>query len=162
MSRPDNDERRPGRGSGGHVEAGQADTASVQLTADRDPVRHALSGRYMHTDEVREWLHVVTRRLVLAGTELPVFGSDEWLGAPDPVRLASALRAAEAWRLDGLYAAQDVADSLSAARWVQQCEDAAGWAEIGAQVRQMASSPTHAELLRRRAEIVRPALGGAL
>ncbi len=118
-------------------------------------------GRYLHQDEVTAWLHRVVARLVTTPGDVPVFGSAEWLTATDPVRLASALRAAEAWRRTGLYAAQDTADSLSAARWVQACEDAAEWAQIAAQVRQMATSPTHTELAHRRAEVVRPTVGGA-
>ncbi len=119
-------------------------------------------GRWGHRDEVTDWLGVVARRLVEPGVELPLLGSGEWLHAPDNVKLASALRAARAWHLDGIYAAQNLADELSAARWVQQCEDAAEWAQIASQVRRMADTPTHAELVERRAQVVRPALDGVL
>ncbi len=40
MSPPENDDRRPVRGSGGHVEAGQADAASVAASRDRTHAQH--------------------------------------------------------------------------------------------------------------------------
>lgn len=110
--------------------------------------------RWTHHDDVSDWLVSILRRLT-ADPALPLYGSQEWHAAPDPVRLASALRAAEAWRLQGLYLAQDVKDELAATRWVEECRDAQEWAELGAWVRRMANSPTHAELVERRQQVVR-------
>ena len=114
-------------------------------------------GRWGRRDEVTDWLDVVARRLVDPGVELPLLVSADWVVAPDNIKLASALRAARAWYLDGLCATQNAADELSRARWAQQYVDAQEWAEIASWVREMALAPTHAELVERRREVVLPA-----
>lgn len=111
---------------------------------------------YLHRDDVTVWLELFSSRLVPTGTDLPMYGSQEWLQAPDNVRLASALRAGEAWRRDGLYAGQRLADKLAADRYARDCEEAARFAEVGAFVRRMADWPTWDELQQRRAVVVRP------
>lgn len=114
---------------------------------------------YLHCDDLTAWLREVVRRLVPAGTDLPLFGDDDWLAAPDPVRLASALRAAETWRVEGLYAAARLEDELRAHRANVAADEQAEWHEAAAWVHGYVS---HAELEDRRAEIVRPARKAAL
>ena len=112
---------------------------------------------YLHEDDVAVWLRGVLARLVPAGNEMPLDGSAAWHAAPDPVRLASALRAGEAWRRDGLYVVDDIVTEQAAQAEVEAQE----WAELGAQVRRMADTPTHDELAARRIEVVRRAAGAA-
>ena len=117
--------------------------------------------KYLHSDAVTIWLSSIKGRLVPPGTAVPIFASAEWHKADDALRLTSALQAAKAHYVDGLYSPQRLEDELSRVRWVQDCEDAAEWAELASWVRRMANVPTYAELVERRAEVVRRAAGGA-
>ena len=115
----------------------------------------------LHADAVTAWLSTVKGRLVPPGSTVPTFASAEWHKADDALRLASALQATKAHYIDGLYLPQRLEDEQARARWAQQSVDAQEWAEIGSSVRETANAPTHAELVERRAEVVRPAAGGA-
>ena len=90
------------------------------------------------------------RRQLTAAT-LPLYASEEWCQARGPVRLASALRAAEAWRYDGdaHRLALEVEAELEAHRLWHEA-DYAGWKTIARRVRALAVEPSHAELVRRR------------
>lgn len=105
--------------------------------------------RYLHQDDVTVWLRDVMRRLVQDSASTPLYGSPEWHEADDPTRLASALRAAEAYRRESLFAADDLVDRQA----IDARIDAAEWAELGAQVRKMADTPTHDELAARRRQV---------
>jgi hypothetical protein len=100
-------------------------------------------------DEVRLWATVLMGQLTTA--ELPLYGGDEWSEAPEPVRLASAVRAAEAWResCDPHRLAVDVEAELEAHRRADE-RDYDGWRAIARRVRALANEPTHAELQQRR------------
>jgi hypothetical protein len=83
--------------------------------------------------------------------DLPLYGSAEWEAAPEPVRLASAVRAAEAWRreADPHVIATRLETELEAG-WREQERDYDGWRTVIAMVRHLAVEPTHAELVERR------------
>ena len=94
--------------------------------------------------------------------ELPLYGSAAWAAAPEPVRVASCVRAAEAWRLesDPHRIAARLEQELEAAQWCAE-RDYDAWREIAGRVVRIGLGPTHAELVERRAEVVRPSVGGA-
>ena len=163
---PGDDERRPVAGSGGHVEAGQADNAIVARTRKDSPLGAQVLAvtdlglaPYLYRDGVAQWVSQVLKRLVDASADMPPYGSPEWSAASDPVRLASALRAAEAWRREGLTVAQRAADDLAATDYQAQLDDTAEWARLGAWVRNMANAPDFEELQRRRTVVERPVTG---
>ena len=110
----------------------------------------------LHADAVTAWLSTVKRRLVPPGTAVPIFGSADWHNADDALRLASALQATKAHYIDGLYLPQRLEDELAAARWVQQCADAAEWAKAAGRVVGIGLGPSHAELVERRREVALP------
>lgn len=71
-----------------------------------------------------EW---VARYLTAARGPLPVYGTPEWEALPDgPEKVASVVRAAECWRLDGERLAERLQAELEA---VQRAEKAAEDAE---------------------------------
>ncbi len=84
--------------------------------------------------------------------DLPLYGSPEWEQAPELVRRASAVWAAEAWRREG--DSDVIASRLEVeldAVWREQEKDYAGWRQVAAMVRALPDQPTHAELVERRA-----------
>ncbi len=97
-----------------------------------------------------DWARAV---LAAAGdVELPLYGSPEWEQAPERVRVASAARAAEAWRREAdphVIAAR--LDVELEAGWREQEKDYEGWRQVVGMVRHLAVEPTHAELVERRA-----------
>ena len=108
-----------------------------------------------HADSVQVWLTQVLERLVGPGVDVPLFGSQPWSAAPDPVRLASALRAGEAWRQQGLTIADDLADTHAVGA-LDRLEDDRGWSKLAAWVSAHRNDPTYAELQQRRGVPVRP------
>ncbi len=92
------------------------------------------------------------------GGQLPRYGSQEWdlLPPGSAARWASVVIAAEAWRLDALFAAADL--ELERLGQITEAEIAADreWATQAASIRRMANSPTHLELVRRRSVISGP------
>lgn len=92
------------------------------------------------------------------GTGLPRYGSEPWeaLPAGSAARWASILVAAECWRTYGLVAAADLEAERLAGIAEAEREVDERWAVQARAIRRMASTPTHAELQRRRAEVVLP------
>lgn len=98
---------------------------------------------------------------------LPAYGSPAWSSAPQAVKVAATVVAAECWRRSGEpeVIRAEVQDRRAAAEKIAGEEFAA----MAAKVRRTASTPTHDELMRRRVQAgaVRPgdypgrALGGA-
>lgn len=87
-------------------------------------------------------------------TDLPLYGSEQWAAAPEHVRRASAIRAAEAWRRDG----ETLADRLQAETFAAQAEQVRHheleyleWLPIAQRVTR--GGPAYAELAARRAVI---------
>lgn len=86
------------------------------------------------------------------GIVLPLYDSDEWLVAPEIVKVASCVRAAEAWRQEHdphVLAAR--LDLELQAGWRERENDYAAWRVVASRVRALPSQVSHAELLRRRA-----------
>ena len=106
---------------------------------------------------VTAWLAEVDGRLGQAGDAVPLYGSDEWETAAGPIKLRSALRAAEAWRRAALYAAQDLADELDTAVLEARADDAR-WSRLAKWVADGRNDATFAELQARRGVPVRPAV----
>jgi hypothetical protein len=106
-------------------------------------------GRYLLDDDPARWAAGFVRTRA-AGRDVPAYGSPEWQAADWQVQVASAVRAAESWRREGLFLEQRVADELAAYRYWQDVADAERFAEVAASVRRMASTPTHAQLAERR------------
>ena len=118
--------------------------------------RRTLS-RYLADDgPVTAWLGELAGRLGQDG-DVPLYGSPGWDAADGPVRLRSMVRAAEAWRRAGLYAAQDLADELDAAVIEAQADDAR-WSRLAKWVADGRNDATYAELQARRGVPVRPAV----
>jgi len=98
-------------------------------------------------DAPAQWARGFLRRLV-GDAELPLYGSPEWEQSDWAVMVASAVRAAEAWRRDGLFLADDLSDELARSRdWLEEDERLF----FAAVCRRLAKEPTHAELVERRA-----------
>ena len=110
----------------------------------------------LHADDATGWLSTIVRRLVPPDAPCPRLGSDEWRAASEPERLASALQAAKAHYVEGLYLPQRLEDELSAARWAQASADAEAWAEAAGRVVRIGLGPSRAELVERRREVVLP------
>lgn len=106
--------------------------------------------RFLLDDDVAQWVAAFLRKLS-ADREIPEFGSVHWQRADDRLRIASAVRAGEAWRRDRLLVPVALADELAAISYFTNMREADAFAEVAAKVRAMASTPTHAELLERRA-----------
>ena len=139
--------------TGRHVTATNAD-AKLQVRTQRT-TRSLHVVLDAHPDSVQVWLPQVFERLVGPGVHVPLYGSQPWSAAPDPVRLASALRAGEAWRQQGLTIADDLADTLAVAA-LDGLEDDRGWLKLAAWVSAHRNDPTFAELQQRRGVPVRP------
>jgi hypothetical protein len=107
-------------------------------------------------DPPAQWAARLIRGATPDGQPLPLYGSAEWEQAPAPVKLASALRAAEAHRRGPLFDAQRL-DAEMRQQWQQI--DQAQWELVAGRVRAMgrADCPSHAQLAERRAEVTRPA-----
>ena len=102
--------------------------------------------RYLLDDDTATWAAAFLRTLA-EGRPVPVYGSPEWLAEQDyRLQVAAAVRAGEAWRRDDLCTAQRLSDELSAGRHLDLCELAEAF---GAASRNLAKSPTYAELQRR-------------
>lgn len=146
-----------------HTSQGPAGSLPALADAPNVDWRRVLS-RYLAVDgdPVTSWLGELDARLDAAtGDALPLFGSDRWVGATGPVRLRSALRAAEAWRRAALYAAADLADEVDAA--APDAQEAAAdtsyeWARLARWVADNRGAATYAELTARRAVPARPAV----
>jgi hypothetical protein len=106
--------------------------------------------RYLLGDDPAQWAAGFVGTLA-AGREVPEYGSPAWHAADSRLQVASAVRAGEAWRRAGLFLEQQVADELAAYRYWQQVAEAESFAEVAEGVRAMADTPTHAELVQRRA-----------
>ena len=101
---------------------------------------------------VGRWLRAAADSLDTAGP-LPLYGDDDWNRADHQTRLASALRAAEAWRRAGLYAEADLADELDDAApdaWADRADDDRSWSRLARWVSDTRNTPTNAELQARR------------
>lgn len=102
------------------------------------------------TDDTAAW--ALTFMRTATSDRLPLYGSPEFLRSNGLTRLASAVRAAEAWRRDGdahvLAAQLDV--ELEAARRYDEA-DYQDWKKLAGRVRAMATEPTFDQLQRRRA-----------
>lgn len=98
-------------------------------------------------DSPAQWARAFVRRLV-GDAELPAYGSPEWEAADWSVMVASAVRAAEVWRRDGLFLADDLAAELERSRQWLDDDERAFYAAV---CRRLAKEPTHAELTERRA-----------
>ncbi len=103
------------------------------------------------SDPVRAWVGRVARRLVPDPAQLPLYGSEAWVAASDPVRLASALRAAEAWRRgsDPHVLAARLDQEIAAARAADD-HDARMWRAAARHVARVGCAPSHDELAARR------------
>ncbi len=106
--------------------------------------------RYLLDDDTAQWASGFVHTLA-AGRDVPPYGSAEWRAADWQTQVASAVRAAEAWRREALFLDQQVADEVAAYRYWQEVGEAQAFAEVATRVRRMASTPTHAELVQRRA-----------
>lgn len=106
-------------------------------------------------DEPARWASRLIRGACPDGQTLPLYGSPEWEQAPVAVKLASALRAAEAHRRAPLFDAQRL-DREMRQHW--SAIDQAQWEQVAARVRALAryDCPTHAQLVERRREVTRP------
>lgn len=100
-------------------------------------------------DVVTGWARFLMSR---PGVVLPSYGSDEWAAAPEVVKVAACVRAAEAWRqeCDPHRLAVCAERELEAERRAQE-KDYAAWRRIALGVRNRAQQPTHAELVELRA-----------
>jgi hypothetical protein len=105
--------------------------------------------RYMLDDDTARWAASLLRSAQDA--VVPLYGSAEWLSAPWRVQVASAVRAAECWRRESLFLPQALEDELAARRYLREVEEAKAFAVVAYSVRRMADTPTHAELVERRA-----------
>ena len=85
---------------------------------------------------------------------VPRYGSDAWhrLDYADPRRWAAVIMAAECWAQDGDDIAGRIRRDLAWEVEAHQRLDAAEFAAMAARVRASARQPSHAELVRRRAE----------
>lgn len=92
------------------------------------------------------------------GAELPRYGSPEWdaLPAGSAARWAAVVLAAECWRTDGLIALADLEVERLAGIAEAERDAEQRWAVQAGAIRRMANSPTHAELVRRRAAVTVP------
>jgi hypothetical protein len=116
--------------------------------------------RYLLDDDAARWAAGFVRKLA-ADTSVPVYGSAEWQAAGWPLQVASAVRAAEAWRRESLYLPQSLEDELAARRALVDHADALAFAELADRVvafddlarraASLAQSPTLHELVERRA-----------
>ena len=100
-------------------------------------------------DPVSAWLKEAAGQLGGLGPDVPTYGSVGWTAAPGPLRLASALRAAEAWRRAGLFAAEDLADDLDAAAPEAQldaADTAHSWGRLARWVADNRNAPSFGEL----------------
>ena len=86
--------------------------------------------------------------------DLPLYGSAQWDAAPETVKVASCVRAAECWRVesDPHVIAARLEQEFEAARRVAEL-DYAAWREVAGIVKTIALSPTVAELQARRGEV---------
>lgn len=111
--------------------------------------------RHLLDDEAARWsaAHVAS---LADGREVPVYGSDEWARADLRLQLASALRAGEAHRRETMFVGVAVADAIAADAWAEERDDAESFRQVSRMVRHLAVEPTHAELVARRTEVVRP------
>ena len=95
------------------------------------------------------------------GAELPRYGSPEWGALPggSAARWAAVVLAAECWRTDGLIALADL--EVERLAGIAEADVAADreFATQAASIRRMASTPTHAELVRRRSVVAGPRPG---
>ena len=94
------------------------------------------------------WLRAAADSLDTAGP-LPLFGSRDWDRADHQTRLASALRAAEAWRRAGLYVEADLADALdddAPDAWADRADDDRAWSKLARWVSASRNAPTAREL----------------
>jgi len=102
---------------------------------------------------VARWLQAAADSLDTAES-LPLYGGADWDRADHQTRLASALRAAEAWRRAGLYAEADLADELDDGApdaWRDRADDDRSWSRLARWVADTRNTPTNAELQARRA-----------
>jgi hypothetical protein len=116
--------------------------------------------RWLLDDEPAQWAAGFVDKLA-AGTAVPVYGSPEWQAADWQVQVASAVRAAEAWRRESLYLPQSLEDELAARRALLDHADALAFADLAGRVvafddlarraASLAKSPTLHELVERRA-----------
>lgn len=106
--------------------------------------------RWLLDDDVAQWVEGFLNKMA-EGREIPAFGSDAWRTAEPRMQIASAVRAGEAWRRDHLLVPVVLADEMAAQRYWQEAAEAAAFVDVAAKVRAMADSPTHAQLVERRA-----------
>ncbi len=106
--------------------------------------------RHLLDDAPAQWAASFVRTLA-EGREVPAYGSPAWAALEDyRLQVASAVRAGEAWRRDGLFVDQALTDELAHLRYRQDLLDAAEFVEIAHRVHDLARFPSHAELVQRR------------
>ena len=159
----------PGHGNGGPPGPPRRTTAAASTLPGRvDPLsvdgvdwRRTLAHYLSPDGPVSSWLAELDGRLGEDGAALPIFGSPGWETAAGPIKLRSALRAAEAWRRAGLHVAADIADENDAAAPEAQLDAAdtsAEWRRLARWVADNRGAATYDELLARRGVPVRPAV----
>lgn len=102
--------------------------------------------RWLLDDDPAQWAEAFVHKLA-AGRPVPDYGGSEWLTADWTLQVASAVRAGETWRRDGLLLPQRLDDEIRAG---------SQWLDLDAELflveacRNLRSVPSHAELVERR------------
>ena len=119
------------------------------MNAERSTTTDLLGlGLFLCDDEPARWAREFVSTLA-QGREVPLYGSQAWQAEQDyRLQVAAAVRAGEVWRRECLHAARVLADDLAHARYLARCEEAQAFGDAA---RHLATSPTHAELVARRA-----------
>lgn len=116
--------------------------------------------RYLLDDVPARWCTSAVRALA-EGRDVPEYGSEAWRQAEHRLQVAAAIRGAEAYRREVMFRPQALADELAASRQLLDEADARAFADLAGRIvnfdyvariaASLAKSPTHDELLERRA-----------
>ena len=121
------------------------------MNAERSTTTDLLGlGLFLCDDEPARWAREFVSTLA-QGREVPLYGSQAWQAEQDyRLQVAAAVRAGEVWRRHGVALPRLLADDLAAQdhRALSELAEAFGDA-----ARHLAGSPTHAELVARRAVV---------